>query len=73
MEKINQNTSIVCKEIKDLLIELENNNNKIIEENKPKNINEQERPPAGISTRILHNSEIMWRRHLRGWRHLPRY
>ena len=72
MEKINQNTKSVCFQIKGLLTELETTNKKIIEENKPPE-NTDEIRPAGITTRILNNNEIYWRRHLRGWRYLPRY
>jgi hypothetical protein len=71
MERINQNTNSVCSRIKTLLIELENNNNKIIEDNRPRVITNQERPAAGISTTILHGSEISWRGYLRNWRSYP--
>ena len=72
MEEINQNTKSVCIHIKELLIELEATNKKIIEENKPPERMDEVRA-AGITTVVINRGEINWRRHLRGWRNFPHY
>ncbi len=76
MEKIERDTNSTCEKIKTLINNLQEENRKTLLEELAKRENNSEsesRPPAGITTSVMNTSEVYWRRHLRGFRHLARY
>ena len=72
MEKIESTTKCAADQIRQILNKLEKKNREIVLESIVKE-EEDEVRPAGITSPILNNSEVIWRRYLRGYRHLPRY
>ncbi len=72
MEKIESTTKCAADQIRQILNKLEKKNREIVLESIVKE-EEDEVRPAGITRPILNNSEVIWRRYLRGYRHLPRY
>ena len=72
MEKIEETTRCATEQIREILNTLEKKNNEIVAESQVIEEIEEVRP-AGITQSILHNSEITWRRYLRGYRSWPRY
>ena len=72
MEKIEETTRCATEQIREILNTLEKKNNEIVAESQVIEEIEEVRP-AGITQSILNNSEITWRRYLRGYRSFPRY
>jgi len=72
MEKIEETTRCATEQIREILNTLEKKNNEIVAESQVMEEIEEVRP-AGITQSILNNSEITWRRYLRGYRSFPRY
>ena len=72
MEKIEETTRCATEQIREILNTLEKKNNEIVAESQVIEEIEEVRP-AGIRQSILNNSEITWRRYLRGYRSFPRY
>ena len=72
MEKIEETTRCATEQIREILNTLEKKNNEIVAESQVIEEIEEVRP-AGITQSIVNNSEITWRRYLRGYRSFPRY
>ena len=72
MEKIEETTRCAADQIREILNRLEKKNRELVLDSIVKE-DEEEVRPAGITQSMLNNSEITWRRHLRGYRYLPRY
>jgi len=72
MEKIEETTRCATEQIREILNTLEKKNNEIVAEAQVKEEVDEVRP-AGITQSMLNNSEITWRRYLRGYRSFPRY
>lgn len=73
MEKIEETTKCAADQIREILNRLEKKNRELVLDSIVKEDEEEEVRPAGITHTIVNNSEITWRRHLRGYRYLPRY
>ena len=72
MEKIEETTKCAADQIREILNKLEKKNRELVLDSIVKEEEEEVRP-AGITQSILNNSEITWRRYLRGYRSFPRY
>ena len=72
MEKIEETTKCAADQIREILNRLEKKNRELVLDSIVKEEEEEVRP-AGITQSILNNSEITWRRYLRGYRSFPRY
>ena len=72
MEKIEETTKCAADQIRGILNKLEKKNRELVLDSIVKEEEEEVRP-AGITQSILNNSEITWRRYLRGYRSFPRY
>ena len=72
MEKIEETTKCAADQIREILNKLEKKNRELVLDSIVKE-EEEEIRPAGITQSILNNSEITWRRYLRGYRSFPRY
>ena len=73
MEKIEETTRCAADQIREILNRLEKKNRVVVLVSFVKEDEVEEVRPAGITQSMLNNSEITWRRHLRGYRYLPRY
>ena len=73
MEKIEETTKCAADQIREILNKLEKKNRELVLDSIVKEEEEEEVRPAGITQSILNNSEITWRRYLRGYRSFPRY
>ena len=72
MEKIEETTKCAADQIREILNKLEKKNRELVLDSIVKEEEEEVRP-AGITQSRLNNSEITWRRYLRGYRSFPRY
>ena len=73
MEKIEETTRCAADQIRVILNKLAKKNRELVLDSIVKEEEEEEVRPAGITTTMLNNSEISWRRYLRGYRSFSRY